>query len=192
MAFRRIDTTIPGVFVIAPDVFSDARGYFMETYNRDALAALGLDAAFVQDNLSFSSFGTLRGLHFQADPFAQGKLVSVLQGEVLDVAVDVRVGSPTYGKWHGEILSADNHHMMYVPPGFAHGFVVRSHTCLFSYKCTNTYHKASEGGLRWDDPELAIAWDVKDPIISEKDRILPLLRDFSSPFVYSSAQQTRK
>jgi dTDP-4-dehydrorhamnose 3,5-epimerase len=191
MAFRRIDTSLPDVILIAPDVFADARGYFMETYNRDALAALGLEAIFVQDNLSFSSRGILRGLHFQADPYAQGKLVSVLQGEVYDVAVDIRLGSPTFGKWHGEILSAENHRMMYVPPGFAHGFVVRSETCLFSYKCTNTYHKASEGGIRWDDPQLAIDWEVETPIVSDKDSELPFLQEFKSPFIFSSAHPSR-
>jgi dTDP-4-dehydrorhamnose 3,5-epimerase len=188
MAFRRIDTPIADLFVIEPDVFKDARGYFMETYNKLSLQSIGLDASFVQDNLSFSTKGILRGLHFQADPFAQGKLVSVLQGEVFDVGVDIRKGSPTFGQWYGVVLSEENHRMMYVPPGFAHGFVVRSETCLFSYKCTNTYHKASEGGIRWDDPTLAINWEVEQPLVSEKDQILPLWQQFVSPFDYTTQQ----
>jgi dTDP-4-dehydrorhamnose 3,5-epimerase len=184
MAFRRIDTPIPDLFVIEPDVFRDPRGYFMETYNQAALRALGLESRFLQDNLSHSARGILRGLHFQADPHAQGKLVSVLQGVVYDVAVDIRKGSPTYGKWYGIVLDAESHRMMYVPPGFAHGFVVRSETCLFSYKCTQLYHKPSEGGIRWDDPTLAIQWEEANPLVSDKDKLLPEWSDFDSPFQY--------
>jgi dTDP-4-dehydrorhamnose 3,5-epimerase len=186
MAFRRIDTPIPGLAIIEPDVFGDKRGYFKETYNRDAFRALGLDLDFVQDNLSFSTRGILRGLHFQAPPHAQGKLVTVLQGEVLDVAVDIRTGSPTYGQHQAVLLSEDNHRMFWVPPGFAHGFQVISDTCLFAYKCTGLYNKPAEGGLMWSDPALGIEWPLPDEaVISEKDHDYAPFGQFQSPFQYT-------
>jgi dTDP-4-dehydrorhamnose 3,5-epimerase len=184
MGFRKVETSIPDLWVIEPDVFGDHRGYFKETYNEAAFKALGLEVRFLQDNLSFSRRGILRGLHFQRDPFAQGKLVSVVEGEVLDVAVDIRLGSPTYGKHIAVLLSGENHKMFYVPPGFAHGFQVLSETCYFSYKCTQVYDRASEGGLMWNDPSLGIEWPDNNPTVSEKDRYYPDFESFQSPFLY--------
>lgn len=182
MGFKRIDTNIEGLCVVEPDVFGDARGYFMETFNQKAFAEMGLDLKFVQDNLSFSTKGILRGLHFQAPPHAQGKLVTVLKGEVLDVAVDIRRSSPTYGQHYSIRLSAENHKLFYVPPGFAHGFAVLSEECLFAYKCTGFYHQAAEGGLMWNDPGLGIDWGLEAAQISEKDGHYAPFGDFESPF----------
>ena len=182
MNFSIQETDLSGLYRIIPRVFTDDRGFFMELYNSASLQLLGLDAVFLQDNLSHSSRNTLRGLHFQAPPFAQGKLVTVLQGEVLDVVVDVRKSSATYGKAASFVLSEKNREMLYIPPGFAHGFSVLSETCLFFYKCTQVYNKASEGGLRWNDPVLGIDWKVSDPILSDKDQLLPLLSALDSPF----------
>jgi dTDP-4-dehydrorhamnose 3,5-epimerase len=171
-----ITTAIPGVVVLEPKVFGDDRGYFLETWNQAKYAAAGIPAVFVQDNISFSRKGVLRGLHYQ-NPNAQGKLVQVLSGEVFDVAVDIRVGSPTFGRWVGEILSEKNHRQMYIPPGLAHGFGVISDTVLFSYKCTDTYNAQAEGGVAWNDPDLGIAWPFRDPILSPKDTKYPRFRD---------------
>ena len=173
---RVLPTRLPGAVIIEPDVFGDARGYFLETWNRQRYAAAGLDVDFVQDNLSFSRRGTLRGLHFQ-NPRAQGKLVSVLIGEVYDVAVDIRHGSQTFGQWVGATLSAENKRQFYIPPGFAHGFCVTSDTALFAYKCTDFYNAPTEATIRWNDPELGIDWPVADPLLSEKDRAAPCLRE---------------
>jgi dTDP-4-dehydrorhamnose 3,5-epimerase len=170
-------TSLPGVLLIKPDVFGDSRGYFLESWNRRRYAEAGLDRDFVQDNLSLSRRGILRGLHFQ-NPNAQGKLVQVLQGEVFDMAVDIRQGSPTFGQWYGAILSEANHHQLWVPEGFAHGFCVTSDMALFSYKCTEFYNPATEFSLRWDDPDLAITWPVENPILSAKDQGAPRLKDF--------------
>ena len=148
---------IEGLCVITPAVFGDARGYFMETYNQNDMKAAGLDMVFVQDNQSSSSKGVLRGLHFQIN-HPQGKLVRVISGEVFDVAVDLRKGSETYGKWHGEILSAENKKQFYIPEGFAHGFLVLSDTAEFCYKCTDFYHPGDEGGIIWNDPDIGIKW----------------------------------
>ncbi len=167
---------ISGLLLIEPRVFGDTRGFFMETWNQARYREAGLAADFVQDNLSFSRGGALRGLHFQ-NPKAQGKLVSVLQGEVFDVAVDLRRSSPTFRRWQGEILSGENKRQFYVPPGFAHGFVVLSETALFHYKCTELYSPGSEMTIRWDDPELGIKWPLKDPTLSEKDALGLWLRD---------------
>lgn len=184
MAFHKRETGIEGLVHIQPDVFGDSRGFFAELYNRTHFETIGLgDVTFVQDNLSSSTQGVIRGLHFQGPPFAQGKLVSVLQGSVLDVAVDIRKGSATYGQFAAVELSAEKLNMLYVPPGFAHGFQVLSETCLFSYKCTGFYNKASEGGLLWNAPELAIPWRDIPAKVSEKDQILPNWADFESPFV---------
>jgi len=169
-------TRLPGVLLIEPAVYGDARGFFMETWHRDRYAAAGLPASFVQDNLSFSRKGTLRGLHFQ-HPHAQGKLVFVLQGEVFDVAVDIRNGSPTFGRWVGVTLSADNRRQLYIPEGFAHGFCVTGETALFTYKCTDFYNPQAESGIAWDDPDIGIAWPDGNPILSEKDRNYPGLKD---------------
>lgn len=175
----KIETThLPGVVVIEPDVFGDHRGYFQESWNQRKYAELGLTLDFVQDNLSFSARGILRGLHFQ-NPLAQGKLVQALQGEVYDVAVDIRKGSPTFGQWFGAVLSADNHRQMFVPAGFAHGFCVLSETALFAYKCTEFYNPQTEFSLRYDDPDIGIAWPLDGlPSLSSKDKAAQRLKDF--------------
>jgi dTDP-4-dehydrorhamnose 3,5-epimerase len=170
---------LPGVLLVEPDVFGDERGFFMESYNRRRYAEQGLDAEFVQDNLSYSARGVLRGLHFQ-NPNPQGKLVSVLEGEVFDVAVDIRVGSPTFGQWTGVTLSAANKRQFYVPEGFAHGFLVTSEAALFAYKCTDFYNPAAEGGALWNDPEVGVDWPVEEPVLSEKDRNAPTLRELAA------------
>jgi dTDP-4-dehydrorhamnose 3,5-epimerase len=173
-----------GPLVIQPKVFADSRGYFFESYSNTLLKHLGLDVNFVQDNQSLSQKGTVRGLHFQANPFAQGKLVRVVQGSVLDVAVDIRKGSPTYGQHYDILLTAENKTMFWVPPGFAHGFSVLEDNTIFLYKCTNLYHKDSEGGILWNDPQLNINWGVEQPIVSSKDELLPTLANLDSPFIY--------
>ena len=163
-----IPTELPGVIIVEPDVYRDPRGFFLETYHVGKYRAGGIDATFVQDNHSRSTRGTLRGLHAQRQ-HPQGKLVRVLQGEVLDVAVDVRRGSPTFLKWVGVTLSAANFRQLYVPPGFAHGFVVISDAAEFEYKCTDFYEPTDELRILWNDPTIAIAWPLHDPVLSEKD-----------------------
>ena len=171
-------TRLAGVLLIQPDVFGDHRGYFQESWNRRKYAEQGLDVDFVQDNLSFSRRGILRGLHFQ-NPQSQGKLVQALQGEVFDVAVDIRRGSPAFGQWFGTVLSAENHLQMYVPEGFAHGFCVLSETALFAYKCTEFYSPQSEHSLRFDDPDIGIPWPLDEaPSLSSKDANAKPLKDF--------------
>lgn len=165
---RNLTCEIPGLLIIEPKVFGDARGFFMETWNQRRYREAGLEADFVQDNISFSRRGTLRGLHFQ-NPNPQGKLLQVLQGEVFDVAVDVRRSSPTFGRWHGLALSAENKRQFYIPPGFAHGFVVTSDTALFHYKCTEFYSPGDEMALRWDDPDVGIEWPIAAPLLSQRD-----------------------
>lgn len=182
MGFKKHTTEIEGLLILEPAIYGDARGYFMESYNQGAFQAIGLDMHFVQDNLSYSRKGILRGLHFQAPPHDQGKLVSVIRGHALDVVVDIRRHSPTYGKHVMIHLSEENHKMLYIPPGFAHGFLVISEECFFSYKCTQFYHQAAEGGLMWNDPALAIDWQVTAPIISDKDSHYPSFEVFQSPF----------
>jgi dTDP-4-dehydrorhamnose 3,5-epimerase len=169
-----LKTEIPGVLLFETDVYRDVRGYFSETWNRSRYADAGLDVNFVQDNVSFSLKGVLRGLHLQ-EPYPQGKLVHVLQGEIFDVAVDIRVGSPTFRRWVGATLSSENRRQIYVPPGFAHGFAVVSENALVVYKCTDIYRPASEMSLLWNDPELAVEWPVAEPIISAKDLAAPTL-----------------
>jgi dTDP-4-dehydrorhamnose 3,5-epimerase len=171
-----------GPMIIEPKVFTDPRGYFYESYNAEMFKAAGIDAVFVQDNQSLSHKGATRGLHFQAPPFEQGKLVRVVQGAVRDVVVDIRKNSPTYGKSFSVELSAENNLMFWIPPGFAHGFETLEDKTIFLYKCTNVYHKQSEGGLYWNDPALGINWQSQSPIVSEKDEVLPMLKDFVSPF----------
>ncbi len=171
-----IETDLPGVLVIEPRIFGDERGFFMESWNRRRYKEAGLPDGYVQDNLSFSTHGVLRGLHFQ-NPNPQGKLVSVLRGEVFDVAVDIRVGSPTFGRWTGITLSAENKRQLYVPPDFAHGFVVTSEAALFFYKCTDYYVPASEGTVLWNDPEIGIEWPIAEPNLSDKDRLARPLRE---------------
>ncbi|MDO5765189.1 MAG: dTDP-4-dehydrorhamnose 3,5-epimerase [Elusimicrobiales bacterium] len=164
-------TPIEGLIVITPKVFADNRGYFFESYNKRAWAEAGITADFVQDNESFSSQNTLRGLHFQKPPFAQAKLVRVLEGAVWDVAVDLRKNSPTFGQWFGLELSADNKKQFFIPHGFAHGFSVLTETAKFAYKCDNFYNKESEGAVRFDDPALAVDWkiDLSKAVLSDKD-----------------------
>jgi dTDP-4-dehydrorhamnose 3,5-epimerase len=169
-------TRLPGVVVVVPRVFRDARGSFLESWHRERYAAAGLPASFAQDNLSESGRGVLRGLHYQ-HPSGQGKLLQVLRGAIYDVAVDIRRGSPTFGGWVGVELTAEEPRQLYVPAGFAHGFVVTSEWALFSYKCTETYRPQEEGTVVWDDPDLGIAWPVSDPRLSAKDRAGARLRD---------------
>ncbi len=171
-----LETPLAGLLIVEPKVFGDDRGFFIETWSRKRYQEMGIDVDFVQDNLSFSRRGVLRGLHMQ-NPQPQGKLVYVLQGEVFDVAVDVRRGSPTFGRWHGITLSGENKRQFWVPPGFAHGFCVTSETALFAYKCTDLYAPQYEMSIRWDDPTLAINWPVTTPQVAEKDRLAPLLAD---------------
>ena len=165
-----IETKIPGAVVVEPKVFGDERGFFMETWNAARYEEAGLPTRFVQDNLSFSTRGVLRGLHFQ-NPDQQGKLVQVLEGEVFDVAVDIRAGSPTFGEWEGVVLSSENKRQFYAPEGCAHGFLVTGDTALFAYKCTAKYNPSAEGYVLWNDPEIGIKWPVgASPTLSDKDR----------------------
>lgn len=164
-----VKTKLPGVIVFEPKIFGDKRGFFLETFRNDVLLDAGIDTQFVQDNHSRSSKGVLRGLHYQMTQ-TQGKLVRVATGAVFDVAVDVRYGSPTFGEWYGIQLDEDNMRMMYVPPGYAHGFIVLSDTTDFIYKCTDYYHPQSEQGIAWDDPDIGIKWPVTEATLSEKDK----------------------
>lgn len=179
-----IKTPIDGLLIIEPRVFHDARGYFVETYNDNRYREAGVDATFVQDNQSCSTYGVVRGLHFQKPPYTQAKLVSCTKGRVLDVAVDLRKESPTYGKWYAVELSEENHRQFYIPRGFAHGFSVLSEQAVFTYKCDNLYHPEAEGGLLLSDPDVAIDWQVPEDkrVISEKDTKHPLFKDLISPF----------
>jgi len=177
-----IETKIKGLLIIKPKVFADARGYFFESYNQDVFQQHNINANFKQDNQSLSSTGVLRGLHFQAPPHDQGKLVRVITGAVLDVAVDIRKNSPTYGEHVTIELTEENKTMFYIPPGFAHGFLTLRDNTIFSYKCTNVYHKASEGCVLWNDLDLNIDWNISNPILSEKDLIGSPFKDFTSPF----------
>jgi dTDP-4-dehydrorhamnose 3,5-epimerase len=171
-----IPTDLPGVLLIEPTVFGDARGFFLESYHAQRYAEAGIPDHFVQDNHSRSQRGVLRGLHYQLT-HPQGKLVWVMRGEVFDVAVDIRRGSPTFGRWVGIVLSADNHRQLYIPPGFAHGFCVLSEIVDFFYKCTDFYHPEDEGGVLWCDPDLGINWPITTPVLSEKDQRYPRLAE---------------
>lgn len=172
------ETKLAGVLVLEPNVFSDERGFFLETWKSTRYENAGIEGPFVQDNVSFSNKGVLRGLHFQY-PQAQGKLVQVLSGQVVDVAVDVRVGSSTFGHWVSEVLSDANHRQIYIPPGFAHGYCVTSQTAVFLYKCTDFYNSATESGIIWNDPDLNIDWPIKEPVLSPKDANYSRLKDLS-------------
>ncbi len=171
-----IPTSLEGVLTIEPKVFRDQRGFFMETYHREKYRQFGIDRVFVQDNLSYSAKGTLRGLHYQITK-PQAKLVQVMKGEVFDVAVDIRPGSPTFGKWTGVYLSAENCRQLFIPEGFAHGFCVLSDDAIFCYKCSEFYAPQDEGGILWSDPDIGIEWLIEDPIVSEKDARYPRLRE---------------
>ena len=180
-------TSFEGVMTLTPRVFADSRGSFQETYNRETLAGMGIDAVFVQDNQSWSrEAGTVRGLHFQAPPHAQAKLVRVLLGEIFDVAVDIRAGSPTYGRWTGVTLSADNNMQLLIPAGFLHGFVTRVPDCLVAYKCSDTYAPDCEGSVRFDDPDLGIDWGIpaQDAVLSDKDAAAPSFAELTTPFTF--------
>ena len=182
--FNFIETKIKDLYIIEPKVFGDDRGYFMESYNRRDFVEAGLEMVFVQDNESKSKKGVLRGMHFQTK-FTQGKLVRVTQGEVYDVAVDLRKGSPTYGAWEGILLSSENKKQFYVPEGFAHGFLVLSDEAVFNYKCTNLYAPEYDGGLLWNDPEVGIEWPldgIDEIILSEKDKKQPVLKELDIIF----------
>lgn len=180
-----IETQIPGLLEIIPRVFGDERGYFYESYNKGAFQNVGVNLEFVQDNQSLSNRGVLRGLHFQNPPFAQGKLVRVIQGAVLDVVVDIRKGSPTYGQHHKVKLTGENKLMFWVPPGFAHGFATLEDNTIFSYKCTQLYNKESEGAVLWNDPDLAIDWGLENPLLSEKDQEARPLSELKTQFTFS-------
>ncbi len=187
---RRIDTKLPGVCIVEPELHGDARGWFMETYSTAAMRAIGIDAAFVQDNQSFSAGrGTLRGIHFQNEPMAQAKLVRVVRGAVLDVAVDLRRGSPTYRQWVAVELSAENRRMLYIPRGFGHGFVTLTDEANFCYKVDNLYCPELDRGVRWNDPSIGVDWGVEDPILSKKDMNSPLLADSDCNFVYEGSEE---
>lgn len=181
----KIETKLPGVYIVEPMVHGDHRGYFMETYSTAVFEALGIDAVFVQDNQSFTAQkGTLRGIHFQNAPMAQAKLVRVTRGGVLDVAVDLRRGSPTYREWVSVELSAENKRMLYIPRGFGHGFVTLTDDVEFCYKVDNLYNKECDRGIRYDDPVIGVQWGIEAPILSQKDGTSPLLADSDCNFVY--------
>ena len=177
MPFSFSETELPGLVIVTPRVFPDDRGFFIETYKESDFRKAGIAERFVQDNHSRSSKGTLRGLHFQRSPYAQGKLVRASRGRLWDVAVDLRPDSPTYRRWLGVELSEDNRVMFYIPAGFAHGFVALEDGTELQYKCTAEYDAASDGGVRWDDPELAIRWPITDVLVSAKDAALPYLKE---------------
>ncbi len=181
-----IKTDIEGVVILEPRIFSDPRGYFYESFSQREFTEKVCNTTFVQDNQSKSSYGVLRGLHFQSAPYAQSKLVRVVTGKVLDVAVDIRTGSPSYGKHVAVELSGDNHRQLFIPRGFAHGFVVLSKEVIFQYKCDNFYAKESEGAIMWNDSDLGIDWGIteQEAILSAKDEKNTLFKDFISPFSY--------
>lgn len=181
-----VETGLPGLKIFEPRVFSDARGYFFEVFNEQLFKEAGIDAHFVQDNESKSQRGVLRGLHYQLNPMAQAKLVRVVEGEVLDVVLDIRKGSPTFGKSYSILLSAENKKQLFIPRGFAHGFSVLSQTVIFQYKCDNFYSKESEGGIAYNDPALGIDWgfDLNEAIVSDKDKVLPPFADCVNNFEY--------
>jgi dTDP-4-dehydrorhamnose 3,5-epimerase len=173
---------IPGLLIIQPAVYYDSRGYFFESYNKEKLKQYGIDVDFKQDNQSLSAKNILRGMHFQNPPFAQGKLLCVIKGAVMDVVVDIRKASEFYGKYFSVILSEENKTIFWIPPGFAHGFLSLADNTIFSYKCTQIYNKESEGSLLWNDPEISINWGIKNPIISDKDQNAPFFKDLHTLF----------
>lgn len=182
---NKIETDLPGVSILEPRIFGDHRGYFMETYSERVFDSLGISARFVQDNESFTANqGTIRGLHFQNEPMAQAKLVRVLQGAVMDVAVDLRKGSPTYLKWTSVELSEKNKRMFFIPRGFAHGFVTLTNDVIFTYKVDRFYAPLQDRSIRFDDPSIGVDWGISNPILSEKDKNAPLLKDSDCNFIY--------
>ena len=188
---KKIETAIKGVYIIESDCYGDNRGWFMETYNQAKFHEMGIDTIFVQDNMSYSAQkGTLRGLHYQRAPYSQAKLVRCTKGTVIDVAVDIRKGSPTYGKWVSCELSDENKRMFYLPKGMAHGFLTVTDDVEFQYKCDELYNKESEGGIRYDDPTINVDWGTMlngiEPVLSEKDKNAPSLADCNANFVYEN------
>ncbi|MCI0448612.1 MAG: dTDP-4-dehydrorhamnose 3,5-epimerase [Chlorobi bacterium] len=179
-----VETSIREVLIIKPDIFSDDRGYFFESFRKKVLDEYGIKFDFVQDNISKSKMGTIRGLHYQAGDFKQGKLCQVIYGSVLDAAVDIRFGSPTFSKYVSTILSEENHSLIWIPPGFAHGFSVLSDEAIFHYKCTEYYDKESERAILYNDPDLNIDWKVKSPIVSPKDLKAARFKDIAKDFIY--------
>ncbi|MBN3036059.1 MAG: dTDP-4-dehydrorhamnose 3,5-epimerase [Bacteroidales bacterium] len=175
-------TGFEGLWLITPKVFNDIRGYFMEVFRKETFSEKGIEAQFHQDNESCSAKGVLRGLHFQHPPYEQGKLVRVVAGRVLDVAVDIRTKSATYGRWYSVVLDSSEKKMLYIPPGFAHGFLTLENDTIFQYKCTNPFRSEAEGCIRWNDPDIAIDWGVDAPQVSERDSRAPFFRDISNPF----------
>lgn len=188
MPFQFQKLEIPGVILIKPRVFQDGRGYFLETYKQTPFVEAGIEASFIQDNISLSSRGVLRGLHYQLPPQAQGKMIYVVKGEIYDVVVDIRRGSPTYGKWIGKKLSIDNRQMLYVPEGFAHGFQALREGTQVVYKVTAEYAPDLDRGIAWDDPDLDISWPLQDPILSKKDARLPKLADAENSFKFTEGE----
>ena len=191
---RKIETKIRGVYIIEPDCYGDSRGWFMETYNEAKFHEMGIDNVFVQDNMSYSAQkGTLRGLHYQKAPYSQTKLVRCTKGKVIDVAVDIRKGSPTYGKWVSCELTAENKRMFFIPKGMAHGFLTLTDGVEFQYKCDELYNKESEGGIRYNDPTINVDWGSLlngiEPVLSEKDKVAPLLQDCNANFVYINEEK---
>ena len=177
-----ISTSLKGVLLIEPSVFEDKRGFFMETYQQKKYMDSGIESNFIQDNLSFSVRGTLRGLHYQL-PHAQAKLVQVIKGEIFDVTVDIRSGSPTFAKWTGVHLSGENRRQLYIPEGFAHGFCVLSETAIFMYKCSDFYSPDSERGILWSDPDIGVDWPIENPVLSEKDHNYDYLKDIPPEYL---------
>ncbi len=185
MPFKFTQLEINGVVLVEPELFGDERGFFLEFYKRSDFLRAGIAEHFVQDNHSRSARGVLRGLHYQKDPRAQGKLVRCLQGAIFDVAVDIRKRSPTYGRWVGRELTGENRRMLYVPVGFAHGFLTLADGTEVLYKCTEEYAPAQDRGIIWNDPDIAITWQTAEPVLSGKDRALPRLRDADNDFLFA-------
>ena len=185
MSFRFTPLELPGLLVVEETRRGDARGFFAETFRDSAFRAAGIPGPFVQDNHARSTRGVLRGLHYQLPPKAQGKLIRIVSGEVFDVAVDLRRGSPGYGKWAGVVLSGDVGRMLWIPPGFAHGYVVLSETADFTYKVTAEYDAALDRGVRWDDPAIGVRWPDLEPLLSDRDRAQPMLADADNPFRFA-------
>jgi len=179
-----IETPLKGLKIIEPDIFRDDRGFFMESYNYSRYSEIGITEKFVQDNISSSVQNTIRGLHYQVGVFAQGKLCQVIEGNVLDVAVDIRFGSPTFGKYYSIILSGEKKNQIWIPPGFAHGFAVLSNSAIFSYKCTSVFNKENERSIIWNDPNVGVKWGIEKPIISDKDKQGKLLPEIEKSFFY--------
>lgn len=179
---KKINTDIEGLVVVEPKVFEDKRGYFFESFNADKFAEIGIDKTFVQDNQSLSQKGVLRGLHFQNPPYAQAKLVRVIKGAVLDIAVDIRKSSPTYGQSFAIELSEENKKMLYIPEGFAHGFLTLEDDTIFTYKCSDNYHPEVEDAILWSDEDLNIDWNVENPLVSDKDGKAQAFKTFKSQF----------